>query len=178
MRIRFLSFVLLVVGFAFTARAEVRDAAPSGFTVENVQVVPVDAPTAWHALIEDINRWWPKDHSWWGAESRLTIDPRAGGCFCERAGEREAAHMTVAFVEPGKALRMLGGLGPLQGMGLHGVLEVRLEPDGEGTRITWFYRAGGYTPDGVEKLASVVDRVQAQQLKALADHLRSTTSER
>lgn len=162
------------IAFAVPARAEVKDAAAGGFTVENVQTVPVAADAAWQALIEDVDRWWPKDHSWWGEASTLSIDPRAGGCFCELDGARQAQHMQVVFAEPGKTLRMLGGLGPLQGMGLHGVLEFRLTPaEAEGTRIALYYRVGGYTGDDLAKLAPVVDRVQAQQLAALANHLRA-----
>jgi hypothetical protein len=72
-------------------------------------------------------------------------------------------------VDPGKLLRLTGGLGPLQGMGLTGVLEFRLVPtDAGGTTITMFYRAGGYTPDDLSKLAPVVDRVQALQIGGLA----------
>ena len=156
-----------------TAGAAVKDATEGGFTVENTEVVPVDADAAWKALVHDIDRWWPKDHSWWGAESKLSIDARAGGCFCEMAGARQAQHMAVMFVDPGKTLRMTGGLGPLQGMGLDGALEFRLAPaDGGGTRITMFYRAGGYTPDDLSKFAPVVDKVQAQQLHGLAEFLR------
>ena len=80
--------------------------------------------------------------------------------------------MQVAFADPGKTLRLLGGLGPLQGMGLHGVMEWRLEPFDGGTRITLYYRAGGYTPDDLSQFAPVVDAVQAQQLGALAEYLR------
>lgn len=79
--------------------------------------------------------------------------------------------MRVAFVDPAATLRLLGGLGPLQGMGLHGVMEWRLEPLNEGTRITLRYRAGGYAPDDLTELAPVVDSVQAQQLGALAAYL-------
>lgn len=155
-----------------TAGAAVKDARAGGFTVENTEVVPVGADAAWKALVEDVDRWWPKDHSWWGTGSKLSIDARAGGCFCELAGTRQAQHMAVVFVDPGKTLRMTGGLGPLQGMGLSGALEFRLTPEGDGTRITMFYRAGGYTPDDLSKFAPVVDKVQAQQLRGLADFLR------
>lgn len=164
----------LLVGLAALATsepaaAEVKDATASGFTVENAIEVPVEPAKAWKALVDEVDRWWPADHTWWGAESVLTIEPRAGGCFCERHGERQALHMLVTFVDPGKLLRMTGGLGPLQGMGLTGALEFRLAPAAGGaTTIVMYYRAGGYTPDDLAKLAPVVDRVQALQLGGLA----------
>lgn len=169
--------VLVLASLCHTAPAAVKDATAGGFTVENAEVVPVDADTAWKALVQDVDRWWPKDHSWWGQASKLSIDARAGGCFCEIAGARQAQHMTVTFVDPGKTLRMIGGLGPLQGMGLSGALEFRLAPvDGGGTRVTLFYRAGGYSPDDIGKFAPVVDKVQAQQLGGLAAYLRKSAS--
>lgn len=159
------------------ARAEVKDASATGFTVENRHVVPVDAATAWQALVHEIDRWWPKDHSWWGDTSTLSIDPRAGGCFCESGGDREALHMTVTFVDPERTLRLIGGLGPLQGMGLHGAMEFQLAPaEGGGTSLTLRYRVGGYSPDDLEKLAPVVDRVQRVQLGGLADYLRKSAA--
>jgi uncharacterized protein YndB with AHSA1/START domain len=162
------------------AQAEVKDATAAGFTVENTRVVTVDAATAFKALVERVDEWWPKDHTWCGKEGRLSIDARAGGCFCERAGGREAMHMTVAFVDPGRTLRMVGGLGPLQGMGLSGALEFRFAPapTGGGTTITLYYRAGGYTPDDLRPLAAVVDKVQATQLAGLADLLGRRTDGR
>ena len=168
-----LLMAVVTAAWPATARAEIKNATPSGFTVENTRVVPVDAATAWKALVEQVDKWWPKDHTWWGKESVLSIDARAGGCFCERAGAREAMHLTVAFLDPGKTLRMTGGLGPLQGMGLHGALEFRFAPapDGKGTSITLFYRAGGYSPDDLSKFAPVVDQVQGLQLAGLATFL-------
>ena len=164
-----------------SAHAAVKDATPSGFTVENTRMVPVAPEATWKALVQDVDRWWPKDHSWWGEASTLSIDARAGGCFCETvgqagAGTQQAQHMQVTFVDPGKTLRMVGGLGPLQGMGLHGALEFRLVPEGEGTRITLWYRVGGYTPDDLSKFAPVVDKVQGQQLGGLADLLAASNA--
>ena len=160
------------------AQAEVKGATASGFTIENTRVVAADPQTVWNALVDDIDLWWPKDHSWWGAASKLSIDARAGGCFCERAGAQQAQHMQVSFVDPAKLLRMTGGLGPLQGMGLHGALEFRLVPEGGGTRITLWYRAGGYSPDDLSKFAPVVDQVQGIQLGGLADYLAKRSAER
>ena len=168
------AILLLACLLAPVARAAVLDATASGFTLENQREVPVDAERAWNALVEDVDRWWPRDHTWWGKDGRLGIEPRAGGCFCESdsTGRRQARHMQVVFVDPGRLLRLEGGLGPLQGMGLHGVMEFRFEPlEQGGTRITLWYRAGGYTPDDLAAFAPVVDRVMALQLGGLADYL-------
>ena len=179
MRTSIVAAIAIVAAMAFgTARAEVKDSAPNGFTIENSQVVPVDAATAWKALVDDVGRWWPKDHTWWGDASKLSIQARAGGCFCEVDGERQAWHMTVTFVDPGSTLRMTGGLGPLQGMGLDGALEWRFAKAAEGTKITLWYRAGGYTPDDINKFVPVVDQVQGQQLGGLADYLRAQAKDK
>jgi len=164
-----LAGVTMVLASGGAADAEIKDSAPGGFTLENSIQVPVAPMTAWKALVDDVDRWWPRDHTWWGAESVLSIEPRAGGCFCERHGEQQAQHLLVTFVDPGRLLRLTGGLGPLQGMGLSGALEFRLTPaDGGRTTITMYYRVGGYTPDDLSKFAPVVDGVQALQLGGLA----------
>lgn len=167
-----LGAALLFGGLHAPARAEVKDQAPNGFTLENSQWVPVDPGTAWKAFVHDVGQWWPADHSWWGDASKLSISEKAGGCFCEINGAQQAWHMTVTFVDPGKLMRMTGGLGPLQGMGLDGALEWRFVEEKGGTRITLWYRAGGYTPDDLTKFVAVVDKVQGLQLGGLADYLR------
>lgn len=159
------------------AGAEVQVASPDGFIVENEETVPVEPPLAWESLIEDVDLWWPKDHTWWGESSTLSIDPRAGGCFCEISGDRQAQHLMVTHVDPPTLLRLTGGLGPLQAKGLHGALEWRLEPVPEGSRITLRYQVGGFTPEDLSEFAPVVDRVQALQLGGLARHLREPTAE-
>lgn len=170
MRLLFLALVACVS--PLPAQAEVRDSSPAGFTLENRAHVAANPAQAWNALVNEIGQWWPADHTWWGDSSRLSIEANAGGCFCERDGDRQARHLEVAFVDPGRTLRMTGGLGPLQGMGLHGALEFRLAAaEGGGTDITLWYRVGGYTPDDLSAFAPVVDRVQAQQLDGLVRFL-------
>ncbi|MET0582853.1 MAG: SRPBCC family protein [Pseudoxanthomonas sp.] len=174
-----LALLLSIVGSAVfpAAQATVVDQAPNGFTVENSEWVAVDPQTAWKAFL-DVGKWWPADHSWWGDASRLSISDKAGGCFCEINGAQQAWHMTVTFVDPGKLMRMTGGLGPLQGMGLSGALEWRFAEEKGGTRITLWYRAGGYTPDDLGKFVPVVDKVQGLQLGGLAEYLRKQHPQR
>ena len=161
--------MVLALLLAAPVGAAVKDSSPAGFTIENARDVPASVQDTWDALEDDVGQWWPADHTWWGDASNLSIKARAGGCFCERAGSRQARHMTVVFVDPGRTLRMVGGLGPLQGMGLDGALEFRLSANEQGgTRVTMWYRAGGYTPDDLSKFAPVVDKVMAAQLGGLA----------
>jgi uncharacterized protein YndB with AHSA1/START domain len=164
---------VLAAILALPLHAEVKDAAPGGFTVENSAVVQASPERVWAVMIDEVDQWWPKDHSWWGSASRLSIDPRAGGCFCETAGGQQAQHLQVVFVDPARTLRMTGGLGPLQGMGLHGVAEWTLKAEGGNTRVTWRYRAGGYTPDDLSGFAAIVDKVQAQQLDGLVQRVKA-----
>lgn len=171
---RLTTLLLLATAFALPAYAEVKDATPAGFTVENSVLIAASPARVWQAMTADIDHWWPKDHSWWGKAARLSIDARAGGCFCEIAGAQQAQHLQVVFVDPEKTLRMTGALGPMQGMGLHGVAEWTLQAEGVATRVTWRYRAGGYSPDDLGVLAPVVDKVQAQQLGGLARWLQTT----
>lgn len=157
---------------ALPLHAAVKDVTPAGFSIENSAVIAAPPARVWQVMTADIDHWWPKDHSWWGTASRLSIEPRAGGCFCEIAGAQQAQHLQVVFVDPDRTLRMTGGLGPLQGMGLHGVAEWTLQADGAGTRVSWRYRAGGYATEDLSTLAPVVDRVQAQQLDGLVRWLQ------
>jgi len=164
---------LAALGAASPCGAEVLDSSPSGFTLENKVTVPVDAKTAWRGLVEHVGDWWPSDHTWWGKAKNLSIDPRAGGCFCEKNGKQQAEHMHVVMVMPGELLRLKGALGPLQGMGLDGALEFRFKQadDAKSTEITMWFRNGGYTPDDLSKFVAVVDRVQKQQLGGLKTFL-------
>jgi uncharacterized protein YndB with AHSA1/START domain len=162
----------LIALLPFGAQARIVDSKPSGFTTENTITVPVDVTRAWEAVVEDVDDWWPKEHSWFGKEGRFRIEPRAGGCFCEKSGKREALHMTVSFVDPGSLLRLLGGLGPLQGLGLHGAMEFRFEAVEGGTKVTLHYVAGGYTTQDLVKFAPIVDQVQGLQLGGLEKYLK------
>jgi hypothetical protein len=169
---RLLHSALLIAGaIAAPAYAEIKDAKPDGFTLEHSAWVPATPQAAYAALVNDVGRWWPADHTWWGDASKLSISDKAGGCFCEINGAQQAWHMTVTFTDPGTLLRMTGGLGPLQGMGLHGALEWRFAEEKGGTRITLWYRVGGYTPDDLGKFAPAVDKVQGVQLGGLATFL-------
>jgi hypothetical protein len=76
--------------------------------------------------------------------------------------------MVVLLADPPQALRMRGGLGPLQSEPVDGVLTITMQPEGEGTRIVWEYAVGGYMRFEVPMISKAVDGVMSQQLSGLA----------
>lgn len=155
------------------AKTEVTHVSQHGFIVKNQTEIAASSDVVWQALVQDVDKWWPKDHSWWGAQGTFSIDAHAGGCFCETAGERSAEHMHISFVDPGKLLRMTGGLGPLQGMGMHGALDWLFSGDEETTTITLTYSVSGIRAEGFDDLAPIVAKVQGQQLNGLKQLVES-----
>ncbi|GAA0276255.1 SRPBCC family protein [Alteraurantiacibacter aestuarii] len=161
---------LAAIAAASPASADIVPSAGGGFASSNQAVVSADLATTWSMLVEPQN-WWT--HSWSGNSANLSLDPRAGGCFCEVIPAQDdrapgsAEHMRVVMVMPGSTLRMVGALGPLQAEGLSGTLTVTLADTGEGTLITWDYVVGGQSRQSLEALAPVVDRVQAEFLGGL-----------
>lgn len=149
------------------ATAEVVDASGAGFTVRTVVEVAAPPATVYEALVGAVGSWWDPAHTYSGDASRLSIDARPGGCFCEALEGGGVQHLEVVYAQPATRLRLKGGLGPLQGEAITGHLTFDLEPNGEGTRVTLTYKVVGYAPKGLEAWAAPVDGVLAQALGRL-----------
>jgi hypothetical protein len=154
------------------ASAEVLGVGSSGFEVrEKVHVGA--APAQVYAALLTPGRWWDSRHTYSGDASNITLEAKVGGCWCEKIPEGGAVeHMTVTYLLPDKALRLRGGLGPLQAMGLAGSLSVTLAAAGSGTDLVFNYAVGGYSKDGFDDLSKGVDAVlggQALRLKHLIE---------
>ena len=168
--------LFVISNFSSPVIADVLWHGDNGFIIENKIISRTTTEKAWKALIHNVGDWWPSDHTWWGNSQNLSIDDYAGGCFCEKSNGNSAEHMRIVYVRREKLLRMAGGLGPLQGMGMYGALDWRFDVEKEGlTTISLRYSVQGINPDGFDKLATIVDQVQAQQLNALRDWLKHKT---
>lgn len=176
MRSRLVLFCAGVFSLAGAANAEVRAVGEAGFAIRLSEQAAADPLQVWDALVEP-RTWWSGDHTYSGDPAMLSIDPRAGGCFCEALpavgegqGLRPASieHMRVVYANPGKVLRLVGALGPLQPEAVNGTLSVVLKPRVTGTEIVWEYVVAGYSRRKLEELAPVVDRVLAEQARRLA----------
>ena len=127
--------------------------------------------SAWNRLV-DIASWWDPKHTYSGHSSNLSITLEPGGCWCEKLEQGGfAKHLDVVLVIPRKALRLTGGLGPLQGMGATGALTFTLRRISNArTEVVAEYAVVGYSHDGLGSLAPAVDSVLAEQLDRFAGH--------
>ncbi|MEP2100836.1 MAG: SRPBCC family protein [Parasphingorhabdus sp.] len=173
---RFILSLVAILG-ASSAQAEVSNTADNGFTVKHLTVVNGSAEDVWKTIIAPA-RWWNGEHSFSGNADNFYLVPQAGGCFCEllrttsedniKSAEGSVQHMRVLFAQNGKALRMSGALGPLQGEAVTGTLTIGLRPDGDNTAVSFVYKVGGYMEFPVDQIAPAVDGVIGEQLTRLA----------
>ena len=168
------SYLLL----ASPAYAEVKTSSDTGFNIIHIATVQGSTDEIWKRLVAPKD-WWNKSHSWSGSTDGFYIDAQANGCFCELFQEKgpdgklktvgSVEHMRVIFSQPGKVLRMQGGLGPLQSEAVTGTLTVAMEPskDGQQTKISFSYVVGGYMRYKVSEIAPAVDNVLGDQFRRL-----------
>lgn len=160
--------------------AEVVETTADRFVTRDAASVKATPLATWLALTKP-GEWWKSQHSWSGDAKNMTLTPQGGGCFCERipvgdsgnssAMEGSARHAEVLQAFPMKVLRMSGGLGPVQGEPVSGILTITLREVPGGTRILWEYNVGGPMRYKIAEIAPAVDSVMSEQLKRLQAHL-------
>ena len=164
MRVLVLSAAMV---WATPASAEVVSAGPHGFEISHSINLVVPQAQAF-AAFGQIRDWWSNDHTYSGDASRLSLQLRPGGCFCERLdGGGGVEHLRVAYLQPGERVVLTGSLGPLLYEATSGVMDVKVEKIAGGSRISMNYRAAGFANGGAEKMAPLVDQVLVEQMKRL-----------
>lgn len=146
--------------------ADVKQATPDSLLIQgsrNLRATPAKA----YAAIADVAHWWSGEHTWSGDAANLSLQPQAGGCFCERWKDNSVQHMQVLWASNGQMLRLQGALGPLQGMAVQGVLTFTLKPAGSGSTLQLEYRVNGVASSALDKIAQGVDGVLMEQLDRL-----------
>jgi hypothetical protein len=166
-----LLFILALAGLS-PLMAEVKDSSDIGFTIQDTVIIAAEPNDVYHSLVAEVGRWWDSAHTFSGNASNLSINDKAGGCFCEKLKKGGSVrHLEVVFADPGKTLRLIGGLGPLQAMAVTGSMTWSLSKTDMGTNVTITYSVGGYRPDGLQKMAPLVDKVMFEQLKRLKEYV-------
>lgn len=158
---------------AAPAFAEVKQSAPDGFTIAFTRTLDVP-PAKAYAAIASVDRWWSGEHTYSGDARNLTLGAAAGDCFCERwkdaAGrDNSVRHGVVLMALTDQAFRIAGALGPLQGLGVNGVLSIGTRAEGTGTVLTMVYKVNGSAASGLDKLAPAVDAVLQAQFARLGN---------
>lgn len=167
-----LSILVSLSWAASPARAGVADSSAAGFTVRSTIVVRSTPDDAYRALTVDLGKWWNPAHTYSGKSQNLSLDVAGTGCFCEQLDNGGIVrHMTVVYANPGKSLRLQGGLGPIQQMAATGTLTWEFKTTATGLAIEMTYTVGGYDPEGLARFAGVVDRVLAEQMDRLKNFL-------
>ncbi len=157
-------FALLL---AAPAGARVAESSGNGFTISVTEQAAATPDEVWAALSAP-GAWWSAEHSWSGDAANLSLEPAAGGCFCERWSGNSVEHARVIFAVRGQQLRLRGAFGPLQAEALTGVLTVTLTAQGQGTQIAVDYVVGGYARFTLRSAAPLVDQVVTEQVRRLA----------
>jgi hypothetical protein len=162
------------------ASAKVAQVSAQGFVVRHLVDVSASPEETWAVLVKP-SVWWDSKHTWSTDAANLSIDARAGGCFCEilpnpaspkSAPRGTVEHMRVIYVERPRALRMVGALGPLQADAAMATLTIQLKADDKGgTQVLLEYVVGGYTRTPFEKLAPAVDGMLGEQMRRLSEKL-------
>ena len=153
------------------AAAEIKSITPNGFEVASTARIAAPPDRVYSALGE-ISRWWSPSHTFSRDATNLSIELRAGGCFCERLKDGGSVkHLEVIYALPGEGLRLRGALGPLQLEGVDGTLSWTLKPTEGDTNLTQSYVLGGYIRSGMEQWAPRVDKVLDEQLQRLKSYV-------
>ena len=154
------------------ASAEVVSVSGNGFVVRETLQIAAPPEKVYAALIKPAD-WWSSDHTFSRNAANLSLDAKAGGCFCEALpGGGSVRHQEVVLAAPGRQLIMRGALGPLQATGTIDAFAFELVPDGAATKLTVTFTAGGYLAEGFDDWAKKVDFVvstQAARLKQFVE---------
>ena len=177
MKKNFLAAIILMSGSPVVA--EVTSVSDSGFALAYEETVAASAEEIYSAMTR-IGEWWDPDHSWEGNPDHLYMDMKIGGCFCEKLSNGGGVeHLRLVYFAPGKEIRLTGGLGPLQGMGLGGAMVWTITPADDGNTVSWKYTTHGHAPEGTIKgLAPIVNSVQQQAFDRLIRFISTGTPEK
>lgn len=162
---------LFLMMFTALTQAEVISKSEHGFDLQFTVALPVETRTAWAQLLR-VQEWWHPDHTWSGKTKNLSLEPKAGGCFCEQLPQGSVQHLQVVFADKNRLLRLRGALGPLQEMAVDGVMNWEIVQGKDGSQITMSYRVFGYKDGGLSALSEPVNQVLALQFQRYQDALQ------
>ena len=163
------SFLLALVFGRSLALGEVVSSNESGFQIQIQQTIHADVHDCFRQALR-IQQWWSSDHTYSGDQKNLYLEPKPGGWFGEKLPEGGfVKHLELIHLAPNKLIRLTGGLGPLQEMGVNGALTLKFEQMELDTMVTLTYHVSGFAPSGLDKIAPAVNHVLSEQIDNLKE---------
>ncbi len=151
--------------FIPATHAKLISQSATGFMVTHEVDLEIALQAAYDAFVK-IGQWWNDAHSYSGAAKNISIEPKAGGCWCEALPNGGSVqHMTVVQANPGAMMVFSGGLGPLQFMGVAGSMKVTFKAQAKGTHVSVIYAVGGFDTGNFVEISKGVDAVLGEQIK-------------
>lgn len=159
--------IAFMISAATPSSADIIAKGDHGFQIRITQPIKAPPQKVYDALSQ-VSKWWNADHTYSLDADNLYLEPKAHGWFGERLpGGGVVCHMQVVFVQPGKMIRLTGGLGPLQELGVQGAMTWSVKESDEGSEFVLTYNVVGFLPDGMQMFAGPVNGVLSQQVEGL-----------
>lgn len=167
MRILFAAIAAAVMTGA--AHAHVVASAPDALVIQVKADVALSREAAWKRLL-NIGSWWSDAHTYSGKARNITVEAKAGGCWCETWAGGQVEHGRVVLLMDGQMARFDTALGPLQEIGVTGAMTFTLSDSGRPGVITLTldYKVAGSSESSLDDIAAVVDQVITEQVKRYA----------
>jgi uncharacterized protein YndB with AHSA1/START domain len=158
---------LALLALCLLPPAQAAEVTPTGFLVRHEVTVSAPPAKVYEAFVSQVGSWWNAQHTYSGDAANLSIDARAGGCFCEKLRDGGVEHMRVVQIRQNRLVRMAGGLGPLQASGLAGAMTWQFSALDGGTKLELVYSVGGLMSGGFDAIAPAVERMLGEQVERL-----------
>lgn len=166
--------LMIALALSCPGRAAVVESAANGFAI--VQTVRIAAPPdkVYDALVRPA-LWWSSGHTFSRSAANLSLEARAGGCFCEALPNGGSVrHAEIVYADPGSALRLRGPLGPFQGQGVDSAITFTLKAAGAGgTELEMENIVGGFMKGGFGAWPGRADAMLAEQIARLKAFLEA-----
>ena len=161
---------LCVISAGQPGSADVVSKEAGGFQLSFRENTTVGRREVYEILVSRFSQWWDPAHTYSGNSRNLSIDLQKSCILENLPGGGFVRHMEVVYYDPRQAiLRLTGGLGPLQEMGVQGAMTFKVMTVDGKTEIQLTYNVVGNSSLNLDRIAPVVDRVLSEQLARLAD---------
>jgi len=163
-----ISFFLL---FSLSAKGQKIVTYATGFEISHAWMVEADPSTVYGALTDDVGQWWNGDHTYSLDAKNMYFVLKQPGCLCEQLPNSGwVEHLRLVYLAPGKEIRLVGGLGPLQSMAVNGIMILTLGQEGAYTKLQLVYKVGGN--EAIRDWAQPVAGVLVEQFDRLVEHMK------